>query len=88
MEFLTGKQKWRITDRGLMVGSLTVAGDRMIILGQRGELVFAKINPSKFDGLVREQAIGGRCWTMPVLSNDMLFLRNSRGDLLCFNLKA
>ena len=86
MEFLSGKEKWRTTDRGLMVGSLLVAGNRMIILGQRGELVFAKINSSKSDELNRDQAMGGKCWTMPVLSNDLLYLRNARGDLHCINL--
>ena len=86
MEFLSGKEKWRTTDRGLMVGSLMVAGNRMIILGQRGELVFAKINSSKFDELNRDQAMGGKCWTMPVLANDLLYLRNARGDLFCINL--
>jgi outer membrane protein assembly factor BamB len=86
MEFLTGKEKWRISDRGLMVGSLMVAGDRMIVLGQRGELVFAEINPSQFKELSREQAIGGRCWTMPVLANRILYLRNARGDLFGFGL--
>ena len=86
MEFLSGKEKWRTTDRGLMVGSLLVAGNRMIILGQRGELVFAKINSSKFYELNRDQAMGGKCWTMPVLSNGLLYLRNARGDLHCINL--
>ena len=86
MEFLSGKEKWRTSDRGLMVGSLIVAGNRMIILGQRGELVFAKINSSKFDELNRDQAMGGKCWTMPVLSNGLLYLRNARGDLHCINL--
>ena len=86
MEFLTGMEKWRISDRGLMVGSLMVAGNRMIILGQRGELVFAEVNPTKFKELSREQAIGGRCWTMPVLANRILYLRNARGDLFGFGL--
>ena len=86
MEFLTGKENWRVTDRGLMVGSLIAAGERMIILGQKGELVFANINSNKFDETNRDQAIGGRCWTMPVLANGNLYLRNARGDLLCYNL--
>ncbi len=86
MEFLTGNEKWRVSDRGLMVGSLVVAGDRMIVLGQRGELVFANVNPSNFEELSREQAIGGRCWTMPVLSNSILYLRNARGDLFALGL--
>ena len=86
MDFLTGKENWRVTDRGLMIGSLIAAGERMIILGQKGELVFANINSKKFDETNRDQAIGGRCWTMPVLANSNLYLRNARGDLLCYNL--
>ena len=88
MNFSTGNVEWRVTDRGLQVGSLLVAGDRMIVLGQRGELVFARVNPDKFDELFREQAMGGRCWTMPVLSNGLLYLRNSRGDLFAYNLRS
>ena len=88
MEFLSGKEQWRVSDRGLMVGSLIVAGERMIILGQRGELVFAKVNPTKFRELNRDQAIGGRCWTMPILSNSLLYLRNARGDLFCMDLNS
>ncbi len=87
MELLTGKEQWRVSDRGLMVGSLLVAGDRMIVLGQRGELVYAKVNPYKFEVHTRDQAIGGKCWTMPVLSNGYLYLRNARGDLLCLDLR-
>ena len=87
MEILTGKEQWRVSDRGLMVGSLLVAGDRMIVLGQRGELVYAKVNPYKFEAHTRYQAIGGKCWTMPVLSNGYLYLRNARGDLLCLDLR-
>ena len=86
MEFETGREKWRVTDRGLMVGSLIAAGKRLIILGQRGELVFAMSNHEKFQEINRYQAIGGRCWTMPVLANGKLYLRNARGDLFCINL--
>ena len=86
MKFLNGEEQWRTTDRGLMIGSLLIADKRMIILGQRGELVFAKVNPSKFEELARDQVMGGRCWTMPVLSNSKLYLRNARGDLFCTDL--
>ena len=86
MDFLTGKVQWRITDRSLEIGSLLVAGDRMMLLGQRGELVFARVNPLEFEEIFREQAIGGRCWTMPVFSQGILYLRNARGDLYAYDL--
>ena len=86
LRFSSGELKWRVSDRGLKVGSLMVAGDRMILLGQSGELAFARVNPNKFDPMEREQVIGGKCWTMPVLANGLLYLRNARGDLVCLDL--
>ena len=86
IQFSTGKEQWRVTDRGLQVGSLIVAGDRMLMLGQRGECVIARLNPSKFEVLNREQIIGGKTWTMPVLANGLFYARNARGDLFCTKL--
>jgi outer membrane protein assembly factor BamB len=83
IQFSTGEEQWRVNDRGLQVGSLLVAGDRMLILGQRGEAVIAKINPKKFEVINREQIIGGKTWTMPILANGFFYARNARGDLFC-----
>ena len=79
--------QWRVADRGLQIGSLLVAGDRMLLLGHRGEMVIARVNPKKFDEIAREQVIGGKCWTMPVLAHRMLYLRNARGDLFSLNMR-
>jgi outer membrane protein assembly factor BamB len=86
IRFSTGELQWRQKDAGLMVGSLIVAGDRIIALGQRGELAIAQVDPKKFSSSAREQVIGGRCWTPPVLANGLLYLRNARGDLVCLDL--
>jgi outer membrane protein assembly factor BamB len=86
IQFSTGKEQWRVNDRGLQVGSLLVAGDRLLILGQRGEAVIAKINPKKFEVINREQIIGGKTWTMPILAHGLFYARNARGDLICLKL--
>ena len=86
IQFSTGKEQWRVNDRGLQVGSLLVAGDRMLMLGQRGEGVIARVNPKKFEVLNREQIIGGKTWTMPILANGLFYARNARGDLICLKL--
>ena len=87
IRFSTGELKWRQKDGGLMVGSLIVAGDRIIALGQRGEVAIAPVDSEKFSPLTREQVIGGRCWTPPVLAHGMLYLANARGDLVCLDLR-
>ena len=42
IRFSNGEEQWRVSDRGLKVGSLIVAGDRMILLGQSGEVAIAQ----------------------------------------------
>jgi outer membrane protein assembly factor BamB len=86
IQFSSGKEQWRVNDRGIQIGSLLVAGDRMLILGQRGEAVIAKINPKKLEVINREQIIGGKTWTMPILAKGLFYARNARGDLICLKL--
>jgi outer membrane protein assembly factor BamB len=86
LNFASGQVQWRETDRGLQVGSLIIAGGRILALGQKGEMVIAKATPKKFKEITREQVMGGKCWTMPVLANGLLYLRNARGDLACLDL--
>ena len=81
IRFSTGEVQWRSKDAGLMVGSLIVSGDRIIALGQRGELAIAPVDSEKFSPFAREQVIGGRCWTPPVLAHGMLYLRAGRPRL-------
>jgi len=86
MQFSTGKEQWR--DRSnLQVGSLIVADNQIVALGQKGELAIAPVSSKGFAPSVREQVIGGRCWTSPVLANGRLYLRNARGDLVCLDMR-
>ncbi|MFT5467500.1 MAG: outer membrane protein assembly factor BamB [Verrucomicrobiales bacterium] len=83
IEFATGRGKW--LESGLGCGSVIAAGGGkyLIILSERGEMVIAKPSPTGFEALTREQLLGGRCWTPPVLANGRLYARNSDGELVC-----
>lgn len=85
LDFATGRVKWG--EKGFGQGSLIAAGDRLIVLGEKGEVSIVKANPEKFELLARTQAIGGKCWTAPVLANGRLYLRNARGDLVCLDVR-
>ena len=87
MRFSTGKEQWR-DKSNLQVGSLIVADNRIVALGQRGELAIAPVSQKGFSASAREQVIGGRCWTSPVLANGKLYVRNARGDLVCLDLRG
>ncbi len=80
----TGKRKW--SERGMGCGSLLIAGDQMIILADKGELICAKATPESFKSTGKVQAVKGKCWTVPVLLNNKIYCRTARGELACWEL--
>ncbi|MBL8900652.1 MAG: PQQ-like beta-propeller repeat protein [Planctomycetes bacterium] len=79
---LAGNTRW--SERGLGMGTVIVAGDRLIVLAEKGELLIAPASPESFAPTFRTQVLpDGKCWTTPVLSHGLLYLRNSRGELVC-----
>jgi len=79
----TGAVKWK--QEGFGLGSLTAADGKLIVLGDRGELVVAPASPAEFKPMARAQVLGGKCWTVPVLSHGMIYCRNARGDLVALD---
>ncbi|MBN1866038.1 PQQ-like beta-propeller repeat protein [Candidatus Sumerlaeota bacterium] len=86
VEFMTGESKWEL--KGFQKGSLVIAGGMSCVLGERGRLALAKLTPeaceivSEVEGLV-----GPKCWTMPVVANGRLYIRDE-SKLLCLDVKA
>lgn len=85
VEFATGKIAW--THKGLGAASLMAAGDRLIILSGSGELVIASASPKSFEPRARCQAVTGKCWTVPVLSNGRIYCRSASGELVCLEVR-
>ena len=85
LDFATGEKKWSTTRYGC--GALTAADGKLIVLGARGQLAIGTASPKGFRPELNTQALGGLCWTLPVLANGNLYCRNSRGDLVCLSLK-
>ena len=70
VDLATGTVKWG--EKGFGQGSLIAAGDRLIVLGEKGELSVVRASPGKFELLARSQFIGGKCWTAPALAQGRL----------------
>ncbi len=84
--FDTGERKW--TQKGLGCGAVTLAGDKLIIISDRGDLVFAAANADQYKELHRlDDVVPGKCWTPPVIANGRIYLRNAAGDLACVEVK-
>lgn len=86
VDFATGEVKWG--EGGFGEGSVIAAGDRLILLSDKGELSVVRATPAKFELLARTQAIGGKCWTAPVLANRRIDVRNAKGEVACFDVGA
>jgi outer membrane protein assembly factor BamB len=81
----TGKDVWK--QRGLGKGSLMLAGDKLIILSEKGELVIAEAVSEAFKPICRKEVLTGKCWTMPVFANGRIYARNAAGDLICLDVQ-
>ncbi len=62
--------------RGLGKGSLIFADGRLLVLSDKGALVLVQATADGYNESGRVQALEGRCWTAPTLSNGKLYLRN------------
>ena len=85
LDLATGDEKWK--EKSVKGGSLVLAGDKLVILSEKGELVVADASPGGFKAQLRSQVHSGRCWTQPTLSAATLVVRNNAGDVSGFALK-
>lgn len=84
---LDGNAVWE--QKGLGKGALLVAGGKLVIISEKGELVIADATPKGFEELSREKVLDGSvCWTTPVLLNGLVYVRNQGGSLVCRDHRA
>jgi hypothetical protein len=67
-------------------GSLLVAGDRLVIVRESGELVLAPASPKAFAPSARAPLLGGVVRAYPALAAGRLYVRNER-TLAAFDLR-
>ena len=85
VELSTGKEIWMHPGTGS--GGLIVVDGKILILTERGKLMLAPASPTGFAPIAQAQVLGGKSWTAPVLANGMVYCRNSRGDVVCVDLR-
>ena len=83
VEFKTGKVLWKET--GLRAGTVTLAGDELLVLTERGELIRAPASPAGFKATARFQALPFEVRTSPSLADGLMFARSKR-NLVCLDL--
>jgi len=96
IEWKTGKVMWTV-DRTTRT-SLLYADGHFISLGEFGQLIVFRANPTKFEpvatldeGALRtetgEPLLNYPCWAAPILSGGLLYLRGN-DRLVCLDLRA
>jgi outer membrane protein assembly factor BamB len=85
VELATKKIRWSEDHFG--AGTLILAGDKLLILSERGELIVAAASPAGFDPIARAQILGVDCRAHPALANGLFYARD-KATLVCVDLRA
>jgi hypothetical protein len=85
IELRTGKVRW--SEERFGAGTVTLAGDRLVILRENGELVLAPASPDGFKPLARARILPGLVRAYPALSGGVLFARNDSDTLIAVDLR-
>jgi outer membrane protein assembly factor BamB len=88
VDFKTGTVKWTVDQ--FHAGSVILAGDRLLIAKETGELVLAAASPQAYRPLAQAQILPATVRALPALSDGLLYVRNSDTRtpvLACFDLR-
>lgn len=85
VDLRSGVVKWSQDRFG--AGTVTLAGDRLLVLRESGELVLAPASPDAFRPLARAQILPGVVRAYPAIVDGFVYLRNG-ATLVCLDLRA
>jgi outer membrane protein assembly factor BamB len=84
IDFQTGKVRW--SEERFGAGSVLLAGNRLLILRENGELVLAAASPDGFKPVARAQILPATVRAYPAIADGMVYLRND-DTLVCLDLR-
>lgn len=77
LDAATGERKWKGGKYGH--GSLLLVGEHLMVLGEQGDLVLVKAEPTGVAEVSRVQVFSGRTWNNFALISGILLARNHKG---------
>ena len=83
LDLTTGDRRWKSGRYGY--GQLVLADDLIIVQAESGDIVLVEATPRRHRELARFAALEHRTWNHPVLSGDILLVRNDR-EAACYEL--
>lgn len=82
----SGEELWQ--QDGIGFGSLMASDGKLIVLSAKGELMIAPASAKGFELIAKAKVLGGKCWTVPVLANGLIYCRNAAGNLVCLDVRS
>ena len=71
---------------GFGAGTVTLAGDKLLLVKESGELVLAAATPSKFQPISSAKILPPTVRPYPAIANGRMYVRNEK-TFMCLNLK-
>jgi outer membrane protein assembly factor BamB len=84
VELKTGTVKWNVNQ--FRAGSITLAGDQLLVAREGGELLLAPASPKEFRPTARAQVLPGVLRPYPAIADGLVYLRNEN-TLICLDLR-
>jgi outer membrane protein assembly factor BamB len=86
LDLKTGQVKW--TSPQAETGALAAVDGRLVWLTGRGEVVVIEAKPDAYQEVARAQVAGGKYWTVPVVHQGRLYIRNWKGELVSLDVRG
>jgi outer membrane protein assembly factor BamB len=84
IELATGKVRWSEEKYG--AGTVTLAGNRLLIVRESGEIVLAEASPTGYKPVASAAALPKVVRAYPAIADGRIYIRNEK-SLVCLNLK-
>jgi outer membrane protein assembly factor BamB len=81
VDIRTGEEKW--SQEGFGAGNAVLAGNQILALSDRGELVIVDAKPDGYKEVSRADVLDGKCWSTPTMANGKIFARSTT-QAACF----
>jgi outer membrane protein assembly factor BamB len=85
VDIATGQVKWE--KEGFGPGQVILAGDQVLALSDRGDLVLIATDPAAYKEVARAHVLEGKCWTTPIVANGRIYARSTK-EAVCIDVSG
>jgi hypothetical protein len=76
VDIRNGEVKWE--QEGFGPGHVILAGDQVLALSDKGEIVLFNADPKEYKEVARADVLDGKCWTTPILVDGKIYARSTK----------